>query len=390
LRRPDLEALARTVWARILSVQHQREAALAQYEQVVALAKITQDQFAEADGWIGIGAQFIWQADVSLAREPLHHALNLCQDMSYKPGELETLILLGELAVRQEALDESIDYDKQALQLSRLLGDVAAEAEVLGSMAVGVKLQGDLADSLTYDEEALAIFRRLNMPESEAWILGELGDTATRLGDYANAERRLSAALTIARELKDEFWQAWVNLHLGIVWSERGETEKGLSLIAEAFQTADQLQNLRFKAAVLYYWGLVLFGQSDWISAEQRFQEAYDLRRSAGQTELALPALAGLAYVACQQEKLEKAAAHAEQLWQTWQASPSMAERADLKLYWLLGKVWDGLGDSRTTDLWKKAHALLLERSGKIPDERLRKTFLEQVPAHRAILGVQA
>jgi hypothetical protein len=64
-----------------------------------------------------------------------------------------------------------------------------------------------------------------------------------------------------------------------------------------------------------------------------------------------------------------------------------MAERADLKLYWLLGMVWDGLGDGRADNLWQKARALLHERCEKIPGEAARKMFLEQVPAHRAILN---
>jgi hypothetical protein len=54
----------------------------------------------------------------------------------------------------------------------------------------------------------------------------------------------------------------------------------------------------------------------------------------------------------------------------------------------MLGMVWDGLGDSRANNLWEKAHALLHARSEKIPDEAVRKMFLEQVPAHREILKV--
>ena len=152
--------------------------------------------------------------------------------------------------------------------------------------------------------------------------------------------------------------------------------------------TAEQFQYLNFKAAVLYYWGNVLLSQQDWANAEQKFQKSYDLRHGSGRTEEALPALAGLAYVAYQQKMPTIAAAHAEQLWQTWQKAPAMAERANLKLYWMLGVVWDGVGDKRASSLWEKSHALLLERSEKIPDEGVRKMFLEQVPAHRAILDI--
>ncbi len=50
--------------------------------------------------------------------------------------------------------------------------------------------------------------------------------------------------------------------------------------------------------------------------------------------------------------------------------------------------VWDSLGDNRANNLWEKARVLLHERCEKIPDEGARKMFLEQVPAHRAVLEV--
>jgi len=111
----------------------------------------------------------------------------------------------------------------------------------------------------------------------------------------------------------------------------------------------------------------------------------YDLWHGAGQTENAMLSLAGLAYVAYQQEVSTTAAAHAEQLWQNLQESPAWAERADLKLYWMLGMVWQGLGDSRADHLWKKARALLQQRSEKIGDTGARQMFLRNVSAHRAI-----
>ena len=111
------------------------------------------------------------------------------------------------------------------------------------------------------------------------------------------------------------------------------------------------------------------------------------MRQGSDRTRQALPPLAGLAYTTFQQNRLEAAAAYAEQLWQTWLNAPVIADRANLKLYWMLGTVWDGLGDSRAQELWKKANALLQDRCEKIPDMQGRKMFMEQVPAHRAILA---
>ncbi len=172
LKNPEIEAQARVVWARLLYRQSEHEQAMAQYEQVVALAKEGKFPILEADGLIGIGGQIIWQANVESAREPLHRALTLCQNIPYKSGEMETLMWLGIWAMRQERFAASTRYYEQALQLSRLLDKVPAEAELLGNLGVVLRSQDDLAGSQSYHEEAFAVFHQLNMPGSEQWLLG--------------------------------------------------------------------------------------------------------------------------------------------------------------------------------------------------------------------------
>jgi tetratricopeptide (TPR) repeat protein len=382
----DVEAQARLAWAQILSTQHKHDLALAQFEQVVTQAKIAQNQILEADGWIGISEQLPWLGEFDQAEESLHRAFDLCQAQQYKPGEMKTLHLLGRQASRQGSLSKTIHFYEQALQISHLLGDVAEEAEVLGSLGVELTNQGNLVGSLASLKEALAKFRRLNIPESEQWILGQLGYSSIRLGDYATAGKHLTDALAIATQLKDTFWQAWVKLRLGWMWNERGEADKAFTFITEAFQIVEQLQQIPLKARVLYDWGNVLVSQANWANAELKFQSAYDIWHEREQTENAMLALAGLAYVAYQQEMPTTAAVHAEQLWQTLQESPSWAERANLKLYWMLGMVWQGLGDNRFEIVREKAQTLLRERGEKIPDEAARQMFLQNVPAHRAIM----
>jgi DNA-binding SARP family transcriptional activator/predicted ATPase/Tfp pilus assembly protein PilF len=379
-----LEAQARIAMGKLLFRDHAK--ALSQYEQVVALAKIAEEPFLEADALCEIGEHLPWQGKYEQARESLEHALALCQSLPYKSGELYSQILLADLSMNQGKYSESIATYEQALQLSRLLGDVTKEALILGNMGVSLNALGDLIGTQRVQEESLATYRRLNLPIDVQILLGSLGHTTLQLGDYATAEKQLTEALSIAIQTKDEFWQAWVKLRLGEMWHEKGESEKALTLIAEAFQTAKEVQNHPFLAAVLYHWGNLSLTQKDWAEAEKKFQEAYDLWNKRGKTENVMQALAGLAYAAYQQEKVSTAASHAEHLWQSWQDSPARAERANLKLYWMLGMVWQGLEDSRFEIVREKAQTLLHERSEKIEDDVARQMFLQNVTVHRAIL----
>ena len=379
-----IEAQARIVIGKLLFRDHAK--ALSQYEQVVALAKIAEEPFLEADGLCEIGEHLPWQGKYEQARESLEHALALCQSLPYKSGELYSQILLADLSMNQGKYSESIASYEQALQLSRLLGDVTKEALILGNMGVSLNALGDLIGTQRVQEESLATYRRLNLPIDVQILLGSLGHTTLQLGDYDSAEKQLTEALSIAIQTRDEFWQAWVKLRLGELWHERGEIEKALPLIKEAFQTAEEVQNHPFLAAVLYHWGNLLLSQKNWAKAEKKFQEAYDLWDKRGKTADSMKALAGLAYAAYQQKSSSSASAYADRLWQALQDSPARAERANLILYWMLGLVWQGLGDSRFKIAREKAKTLLRERSEKIEDDEARQMFLQNMTVHRAIL----
>ena len=253
-------------------------------------------------------------------------------------------------------------------------------------MGVSLNALGDLVGAQRVQKESLATRRWLNVTVDIQMMLGSLGHTTLQLGDYDSAEKQLTESLEMAVQTKDEFWQAWVKLRLGELWHERGEIERSLSLINEAFQMVEKLQRIPLQARVLYDWGNVLVSQEDWTEAEKKFQTAYDLWNNSGKKEQSLQALAGLAYTTYRQKEVTTAASHAEHLWQTWQEAPAWAERANLKLFWMLGMVWQGLGDSRVNKLWKKARTLLEKRSEKIEDMDARQIFMQNISAHRAIL----
>jgi DNA-binding SARP family transcriptional activator len=51
-------------------------------------------------------------------------------------------------------------------------------------------------------------------------------------------------------------------------------------------------------------------------------------------------------------------------------------------------EVLSATQEPRAKDILEKAHKLLQERATKISDERLRQTYLENVPAHREIVAL--
>ncbi len=382
----EIEAQARLVLAQLHSMQVNYTEASDQYQKVIALAESVDNPQLKADGLRGFGSQFLFQPDPQPAYEPLHRALLHCQKHAYKVGELETEILLASLAHAQDNFSLSEEHFRQALSLSRQLGDIVEEAEVLGSIGVVVAAQGDLERAKQLYMEALATFQRINIPESELWMLSQLGLNDIQLGDYQSAEKYLTAALAIAERIDDRFWQARLNTLLGRAWTESGQSEKALAVLAKASDIAAEVGHPRLPTMIMEEWGLALLANQDHSAAEQMLQQAHDSWQAVGSPFETLPSLAALAFIAYRLGKTDVAAARADALWQSWQEHPTWAEQSNLKLYALLGTVWEGLGDDRAATVWAKARQLLQQRSEKITTPASRKMFINNIPAHQSIM----
>jgi hypothetical protein len=59
----------------------------------------------------------------------------------------------------------------------------------------------------------------------------------------------------------------------------------------------------------------------------------------------------------------------------------------DLKVFLACYQVLQASEDPRAAHILSQAHRLLQERAAKISDEKLRRSFLENVAAHREIIS---
>jgi hypothetical protein len=57
------------------------------------------------------------------------------------------------------------------------------------------------------------------------------------------------------------------------------------------------------------------------------------------------------------------------------------------RIYLTCVRVLQAHGDVRAAAVRRTAHSLLQERAAGIEDERLRRSFLENVPAHRDLIA---
>ena len=133
--------------------------------------------------------------------------------------------------------------------------------------------------------------------------------------------------------------------------------------------------------------GHALLGLGALDKARAAYQESVTLRREHGQTHLIAEPLAGLARVCQAQGNLGQALAHVEEILDHLESGGTLdGAISPFQVYLTCYRVLEANQDSRARGILDTAHDLLQERAGKITDEKMRRSFLENVAPHRELV----
>jgi tetratricopeptide (TPR) repeat protein len=178
--------------------------------------------------------------------------------------------------------------------------------------------------------------------------LGSLGSVACDQGDYTGGRKFYEQSLTIAREIGDRAGE-------GSALTDLGEALTGLGNLDEAATT---------------------------------LQQAIALRRDLGQQTWLMRSLAALARAFLIQGESAQALTLIEEVLVYLSEGGNLdgvekSLKIDLTCYQALSVN----RDSRATEILQTAHDRLQERAARIPDEKTRCMFLNNIPWHREILA---
>ena len=318
-------------------------------------AGTTQVAQLAAEGYLQWGRALWHQGEYDSARRQLEQALTLARAASLHHVEADSLGNLGVVCFNQADYRRARDYYEQALRRYRETGGWRGEGMALGNLGLLFNRQGDYGRAASCYRQALRVFQEISDRQCEGLTFSNLGLLAHRQGDDDAARRFSQQALDIARDLGERNLQGYALTHLG-------HALMGLGHLTEA-------------AAA--YW------------------QAHALRRELRQPNLAMESLAGLAGVslaqgrpALAQEQVEEILAHLEVHDASIGLGYSLEGSTDpLQVYLTCYRVLSANQDPRAEQVLMTAHSVLQEQASKIDDGRLRRSFLENVPAHREIVA---
>jgi LytS/YehU family sensor histidine kinase/Tfp pilus assembly protein PilF len=132
-----------------------------------------------------------------LAFEEFNKALDLCREIGFASGETEALIGIGKLHLQQDKLFEAQDFFLKALQKSAQASDLPMQAITLKNLGILKISTGAFEESLNYLKQAAEISQKVGNPIEMAEIDFYSGKAQFLKGDYTEAEKKLQESLEL-------------------------------------------------------------------------------------------------------------------------------------------------------------------------------------------------
>jgi tetratricopeptide (TPR) repeat protein len=310
-----------------------------------------------------------------------------------------SLLCLGVQHQRTGDLQRSRGYALEALPLSRKMGRQDLEARSNFHIGVSFYFQGDHSAAQPYLQQAADLGREGGWPDRQDMGLTGLGLNAMAQGDYGVARDALERAQCLLREFpeQDVFArddEAYAQSALALLHHRLGKDQQAVHYARRALEIHRATFGPDRPALALTRLGHALVGLGKFEDGRAAYQEALDLRRDLGQAHLATEPLAGLARVALAQGDVMGAKTCVEEILSHLEKSalasggghPLDGTDEPLRILLTCYRVLRANQDPRAEKLLTEGHQLLQERASKIEDERLRRSYLENVRAHREIV----
>jgi len=357
-------------------------------EQALRIFHEIGDRRGESAVLNNLGAVSAEQADYARAKAYFEQALRIYREIGDRWGEGVTLSNLGSQVSRHLSDYATAQaYCEQALGICRAIGDREGEAFALYNLGVASQGMYDYAGARAYEEQALRIFREIGYREGEGAALAYLGHVTADQGDYTGARLCYERALRIFRQTGSRWGECLGLTLLSLLFHHLGEDEAAREHSQQALLIAQETGNRSDQGYALTNLGHALTSLGHLTEAADAYRRALALRQELGQHNLAMESRAGLAHVSLAQGDLTQAQAQVEEISSYLESNTLDGTDEPFRVYLTCYRVLHANQDPRAGDILNTAHRLLRERAARISDEELRRSFLENVAAHREIVS---
>jgi predicted ATPase/DNA-binding SARP family transcriptional activator len=374
--------------ARCLTRQAHYRQAIAVVQHVLEIARTRGAPELEAQALLRWGVALLGRGEYASARERLDQALLLGGESKAEGTVASCLSHLGLAAIRQGDYGVAQEYLDRALGMHRGRGDVLSEAGVLSDLGLLRSLEGHYASACANLERALAIFRRVGDRRGESVVYQRLGAFRHALGDYGGAREQYERALRISRDIGERSGEAEALVSIGLLLHDQGRDDVASAIGQQAVDLTLSLGARAVRGRALTSLGRALTAQGLAHEALVMYERAVKLQREIGWLAQSSAPLAGMAEIELRQGELERARRYVDEILSLGETYSLVGVDQALWVQLVCYRVLAALEDRRAEDVLASARSALEERSARISDEEVRKSFLENVAAHRELAAI--
>jgi tetratricopeptide (TPR) repeat protein len=388
--------------------QEELDAGVPMAEKALTLARQLGDRHREMQSLGAIANQRLWANDPT-AWELAERALDLARQLGDKSYEVGILIRMGRVYAWSDQPERGMECLEAALPLCQALDDKMAEMDLLNLIGLQFERSGDYYRLLTeYHQKRLHISREIGHRPIEGSALMQCGQIQSLyLGDYEAGLALLEESLRVWEGAPNEMFAL---LRIVQVQVARGRQDEALDTLERArritgVQTVHDMgrAGLRLVSAMLYNGlgdedhlreALELAAQTSQLVADAPLTQQYEM---AAACESAAAHLGLAEYAADETERqahLDQALELSQVALDIYQhfgfvqiiecASEEILFRHSLALAANGREAEAAAYLQRAYDEMKRKHDLIP------PDSPFRRTYLENIPLHRAIRAAHA
>ncbi|MFN8464740.1 MAG: tetratricopeptide repeat protein [Caldilineaceae bacterium] len=380
-----LEALACHQWGDALVFLGQPIQAQALLEKALELARSTGQQVIEAETLRHLGNCRAYQGDPAGAVLAYYAALACFRRLQERRGEGEVLNNLASFQQRRGLWGEAAANYEQALRIFGEIGYRWGQEAVLNNLGTLHHDLGHYAEAQAFCLQGLEVATEIKNYWGAGHVLDTMGTIMRSLGDFVAAQSYYRQALELWRTFVSPYYESDTLAELALVLHLLGDDEAAYEYSRQAELIGRGVNSPRICAAALTHLGHAQLALGLGEEAAASYHQALTLCRSLNQAHFSREILAGLGRVALYAGDLARAYAYVAELLPQLTVEHLYGVREPLRIYLTCYQVLDASQDPRAAEVLAAAHQLLQERAAAITDERLRRCYLANNPAHRTI-----
>ena len=383
----------------ILWKQSKLKEARKTYEKVLSISESISDRGGQGRVLNNLGLVEWSSGNFKSALSRFEESLIISNELTSKIPQSNTLCNIG--LVKASLGDDSaaLEYYEKALEIHSTMGYLDLQAHILINMGNSYFRNGSVEKALSIFRRSLSICRKLGDEPGESKCLNNLGNIMLYIGMFDAADRYYLEAREIAKKQADLSMEGIVLSGMGLLHLRRGDPGRSVSLLIASLDICRETRDREGEGELLAYIGEAYLNLGRLTEAEKVLRESLVIMEEIGSRKFSAYAKALLSKLMLVSDISRNTVIEARAMIDSslhdlnYQNIKDRSEvnRILADSYFVLKgcEFPDLISTDKCIEGYRSmisnAFDTLTEIADRIDDRSLRKTFLEEIPAHREI-----